>query len=618
MLRPRLLLLALLVLAACRTGQDILPSVAPTTVPVPKETLREPIRLTLVGTNDIHGWVYPHRTKLADGTEVEEGGLATLAGYMAILRADNPGGTLLLDGGDMFQGTLVSNITEGSVVIDAMNHLGYAAAAVGNHEFDYGPLGPVVVAIEEGQDPFGTLKARMAQAKFPILAVNIYDGETGRRPDWLPNDGTALVTVKGVKVGILGLITPSTPQVTNPVNVASLRFGSLVPEAQSAAKRLRDRGADIVVAVAHAGGKCASLKDPRDISSCDPGQELFEMLQGIPPRTLDAVVAGHTHAPLGHFVNGTPVIETWGMGRAFGTIDLYLDPVLKRVIDDRTVVRPEIPICQKVDQVLGACDPKRLKELAAVKLVPATFMGKTVPRDEAMVELMAPTMARVEAEQNRKLGVKLPAPLGRSYESESPLGNALADTLRDMERADIVLLNSGGLRADLPAGELRYGDVYEVLPFDNTIATITITGEELRRLLLAAYGARKGVFQQSGLKIQLSRCPGQGRLKSFQLITGKPVVPTKQYKVVMPDFLARGGDGLGPVLSSLPRERIDFGMERSLSFRDAIVAYWQQQKRVELVAPKPGRLTFLDDGNSCNAGEKLDLHSSTDQDRINL
>lgn len=603
-------LVVLLALPACRTGQDLLPSVAPTTVPVPKETMREPIRLTLIGTNDIHGWVYPHQTKLADGTLLEEGGLATLAGYVDILRKDNLGGTLLLDAGDMFQGTLVSNLTEGSVVIEAMNHMGYVAAAMGNHEFDYGPLGAPVVAVEEGQDPFGALKARMAQAKFPVLAVNIYDSETGRRPGWLPNDGTAIVQVKGVKVGIVGLITPSTPQVTNPVNVASLRFGSLVPEVQSAAKRLRDRGADIVVAIAHAGGKCASFKDPKDISTCDPGQEIFEMLQGIPAHTVDAVIAGHTHAPLGHLVNGTPVIETWGMGRAFGTIELYLDPVLKRVIDDKTVIRPELAICEKVDQVIGACETKRIVQLASVKLVPATFMGKTVQRDGAMVEMLAPALARVEAEQNRKIGVKLPAPLGRSYEAESALGSVLADTLRDMERADVVILNSGGLRADLPAGELRYGDVYEVLPFDNMIATITVTGEELRRLLLAAYGARKGVFQQSGLKLQLSRCPGQGRLKSFQLVNGKPILPDKQYKVVMPDFLARGGDGLGPVLSSLPRERIDFGMERPLSFRDAIVTFWQKQKKQELVAPKPGRLAFVDAGEDCNAGEKLDLHSS--------
>jgi 5'-nucleotidase len=146
---------------------------------------------------------------------------------------------------------LAANLSEGAVVIDAFNQLGYTAAAVGNHEFDYGPQGPVATATLPGQDPFGALKARLAEARFPLLASNIYDAASGERPSWLPNDGTTLLDVKGLRIGVLGLITPQTPFTTNPVNVASLRFGSLVPEALSAAQRLRERlraGADIPVA----------------------------------------------------------------------------------------------------------------------------------------------------------------------------------------------------------------------------------------------------------------------------------------------------------------------------------------------------------------------------------
>jgi 5'-nucleotidase len=168
-------------------------------------------------------------------------------------------------------------------------------------------------------------------------------------------------------------------------------------------------------------------------------------------------------------------------------------------------------------------------------------------------------------------------------------------------------LNSGGLRADLPKGELTYGSVYNVLPFDNTVATVTLTGDELKRLLNAAYGARKGVFQISGLKVSISKCPGQGRLKNYVFSDGKQVVSEKRYRVVMPDFLARGGDGLGPVLGSLPPGRIDMGMTRGQNFRDALVDYWVK-KAVPLVAPKPGRIAFVDDGSACNAGEKLDRH----------
>ena len=139
--------------------------------------------------------------------------------------------------GDLFQGTLASNLTEGAIVIDVYNHLGVTAAAVGNHEFDYGPVGPSPVPMKPGDDPLGALKARIQQARFPLLSANIREADTGQRPAWLGNDGTLLVTLQGVKVGIVGLSTPSTPTTTNPTNVASLRFEPLAPAAVEAAQQ---------------------------------------------------------------------------------------------------------------------------------------------------------------------------------------------------------------------------------------------------------------------------------------------------------------------------------------------------------------------------------------------
>jgi 5'-nucleotidase len=573
-----------------------------------RPTAAEPIRITLVATNDIHGWVYPQRYKLRDGTEATEGGFAAFSGYLNIIRKKNPGGTLLLDGGDLFQGTLAAKITEGAVVIEAMNQVGYTAAAMGNHEFDYGPVGPPPVALKPGEDPFGALKARLKQARFPILAANIIEASNGGRPDWLGNDGTAMVEVKGLKVGIVGLITPSTPNVTNPMNVASVRFGALAPDAQQAARSLRDRGAKVVIAVVHAGGKCASWDDPRDLSSCDQKHgEIFEMLANLPPRTLDAVIAGHTHSPLGHFVNGTPVVETWGLGRYFGMIDLYVDPYRQVVLQDRTRIVPLVPICEQVDEKLLTCESRRLRNQPGVKMVPATFMGEPVVVDEAVSRVIAPVLQQVAELQNRPLGVRVEAPLTRNYEGEGLLGTVLADTLRESEKADVVFLNPGGLRADLQPGELRYGDIYEVIPFDNTVATLTVNGEELRRLLTAAFGARKGVFPISGIKVQLSKCPGEARLKGFTLSSGKPVRPDQKYRVVTSDFLALGGDGLGPVMSSLEPGAVDLGLSREHNLRDSLIASWQA-KKAPLVAPTLGRVTYLDDGKECHPAVKVEAH----------
>ncbi len=599
MLRLRLLLaLTALVAAACRSApQAVEPAVAQAAAATPAVPA-EPIRLTVVGTNDFHGWVAPHRTSLKGGVEVREGGAATLAAYIARLRKDNPGGVVLLDGGDLFQGTLASNLSEGSVVIDVYNHLGYTAACIGNHEFDYGPVGPSPVPRTPEDDSLGALKARMKQARFPLLSANIREAATGQRPAWLGNDGTHLITVKGVKVGIIGLTTTSTPETTNPTNVASLRFDPLTPAILEGARSLRERGAEVVLGVAHAGGRCPKLDNPRDSSSCElQNGEIYEVLEPLPPGTLDALVAGHTHQPMGHFLYGVPVIETSGLGRSFGYIELFVDPVSRKLLPERTRIQAAIALCAQVDAASGTCEGRKLREQAEVRLVPATFLGEPVVPDAAVEALVAPALAEVEKEQRRELGVTVPVALRRDYSGESPLGSVLADSLREAAGADVAMMNPGGLRADIDAGPLTFGDVYEVLPFDNTVSFVSMTGEELKRLLELVFSG-KGVFQVSGLKVKLARCPGPQRFQGATLANGKPLDPKKLYKVTMPDFLARGGDGLGVVLGTLPKERIDLGTTRPGSLRDELAAFWQARKK-PLTAPPPGRITYVESKGPC-------------------
>ncbi|HLM48438.1 MAG TPA: metallophosphatase, partial [Myxococcaceae bacterium] len=291
------LLRALVALVATGCASAPRPAESPSQAPAAQAAPAAPLRLTLVGTNDFHGWLMPHDTALPGGPVVRQGGAAVFAGYVARLRADNPGGVLLLDAGDMFQGTLASNLTEGASVVDVYNQLGYAAAALGNHEFDYGMEGPRVVP-GPGENPFGALIARIRQARFKLLTVNVREAASGERPAWLGNDGTLLVTLKGVKVGVVGLTTPTTAHIANPAHVSSLRFEDMVPTTLEAVRRLRAQGAEVVVGLAHAGGKCSDLSNPRDNSSCDrKDDEILDFVEALPPGTVDAVFAGHTHQP---------------------------------------------------------------------------------------------------------------------------------------------------------------------------------------------------------------------------------------------------------------------------------------------------------------------------------
>ena len=144
------------------------------------------VTLSIVGTNDLHGGILPDNG---------QGGLALFAGYVKNLRAARTregGAVLLVDAGDMWQGTLESNLREGAPVVAAYNALGYTAAAVGNHEFDFGPVGPDATPATSTVDARGALKARASEASFPFLAATWrkpppdvpWRGRTCGRPSW--------------------------------------------------------------------------------------------------------------------------------------------------------------------------------------------------------------------------------------------------------------------------------------------------------------------------------------------------------------------------------------------------------------------------------------------------
>ncbi len=590
-----------LVVSACQTPRETARTEPAAEVAPPKAP--EPLKLTLIGTNDVHGWAAAQSEQFPNG-EIRFGGLAAFSSYVKALRAENPGGVVLVDAGDMFQGTLVSNLSEGSVIISIFNALGYDAAAIGNHEFDYGPVGPAPVANKDSPDPFGALKARIAQAKFPILSANIYETATDTRPEWLRGDGTIIVERKGLKVGIVGLTTPQTPTVTTPINVATLKFTPLADEAKAASERLRAAGADIVIATIHAGGRCPHADHPHELTGCDADVgEVFGMMNALPPGTLDAVVAGHSHSLLGHFINGTPVIESYSFGRAFGLVELSIDPTTKKVIADKTVITPAIEVCETWDEATHSCDAKKLKARAAdVKPVPAMFHGAAVVADAEILKLIEPAQAAVTELQHRPLGLDVPEDLNRAYEKESALGDVFSDGLRGMTGADFAIMNPGGFRADLRAGPLTYGAVYEVIPFDNTVAIVTVNAEQFGKMLSAAYGARKGAFQVSGFEVKLKKCLVSDRLLSFTFPGSRKLDAKKKYRVAMPDFLARGGDGLGPALATLEKGQIDLQENKGTNVRDDLIAYWQKKKS-SFKAPTPNRISFVDTGEVCTAPE---------------
>ena len=359
--------------------------------------------VTVLGTNDLHGRLLR---------------AAMFGGYVHNVRrarAADGGGVVLVDGGDLFQGTLESNLGEGEAVIRAYNVLGYAAATVGNHEFDFGPVGPAPTA-SEGQDPHGALKARAREANFPLLVTNLLDAHTGERVDWEGMPRSTIVDVAGVRVGIVGGTTEETLETTLAANVQELRMAPLARALTAEARHLRSQGAQLIIATTHAGGKCTRFNDPDDLSSCDTEQEIFQVARAIPAGLIDVMIGGHTSEGIAHRVNGIVVLESYAFGQAFGRVDLTVDRRSGRVLAQR-VFAPQ-QICQNRTEGLEDCNP-------------GEYEGRPVRPDARVLSVIQPALAHADRVRQQVVGVQLPDSLPRDADAECPLGNWLSDLMRE-------------------------------------------------------------------------------------------------------------------------------------------------------------------------------------------
>jgi 5'-nucleotidase len=434
-----------------------------------------PVILSIVGTSDLHGSALP-RNGL--------GGLSLLAGYVNNLRAaraSDDGAVLLIDSGDTFQGDVESNLSEGALIVDAYNAMGYTAEAIGNHDFDFGSVDSPAARQLPG-DLRGALKARAAQARYPFLAANLIDEATGRPVEWPNVRPSVIVGAAGIKVGIIGVITIDALQSTLAANVQGLRIAPLVPTIAANASQLRAAGADIVIVAAHAGGRCERFDQPADLSSCDAESEIFRVARSLPRGLVDVIAAGHTHGGLGHQVAGIGIIQPYSRGQSFGRVDVAVDRRTRHVV--------------------------RVQPFAPQPIVPGQYEGTLAVADQAIVKAMAPGLQRVHDLQAMPLGVTLDAPIARVSAAGSPLGNLFAEALHAaVPGADIAAINSAGrgLRTELGEGPLTLGRLYDVFPFDNRIARIMLSGATLTRWVSGEIRqGRRGELGISGFSVRTS------------------------------------------------------------------------------------------------------------------
>ncbi|WP_018152905.1 bifunctional UDP-sugar hydrolase/5'-nucleotidase UshA [Leeia oryzae] len=475
-------------------------------------------QITILHTNDHHG----HFWKNSDG----EYGMAARKTVIDQIRAEvkaKGGQTLLLDGGDVNTGVPESDLQDAEPDFKGMNQLGYDAMAVGNHEFD---------------NPPAVLAKQQHWASFPLLSANIY------KHDQRMFQPYKIFNLDGVKVAVLGLTTNDTAKMVDPANITDVTFRKPADEAASLVPELRTK-ADIVIASTHMG----HYPDGQHGSNAEGDVEMARQVSG-----LDLIVGGHSQNPVcmqaenvrnEAYVPGQPcapdrqngawIVQAheWGkyVGRAdfefrngqFNLVSYQLIPInLKKTVkgddgkDKKVVYTSEI---KEDPAMLAFLTPYQEKGRASLDVVVGETDGK-LEGDRAVVRKM-PTN----------------------------LGVMIATAMMQKTKADLALMNAGGVRDSLPAGKLTYKDVLKVHPFGNTLVYVDLSGQELLAYLGAAakMTAGSGAFPQfAGVKLVLA----QGEVKQAS-INAQPIDPAKTYRLALNNFTAAGGDGY-PKLSNHP------------------------------------------------------------------
>jgi 5'-nucleotidase len=567
----RRLALAALAVFACAETQKLPPAAPP---------VAGGHKLTIIGINDTHGAILsaPAPKWLHSLTTGDIGGADWFAGWMNAVRADaaaKDSQVLILDGGDEFQGTLISNQFRGKSVTDVYNAIGVTASALGNHEFDFG---------------LPVLKERIAQARYTVLAANVFLTGTQNRPDWLKP--SVLIEVGRVKVGIIGLATFETPLTTNPVNLEGLQFVPGGPVAAREADSLRARGATVVLITAHAG-------------PFPPDNEIQHIAQACKGK-VDAIVSGHHHTAIGPpplIVENIPIVQSGSKLVSFSIIELTLDDsghVKEFAVNDGTQPKPGGPQAL-LHNVAAPITGKQQHGMEQASLdEPPTWRGQKVEADEKVAAILKDYDVQVRTLRASRIG-ETAIDLKKGGRDDL-LANLTADALRSGAggslKADFAFQNSGGLRIqEIPAGPITFGQIFDLVPFDNQQYVLTLGAQDVRNALEAVLHAGKGPLRVSGMRYLLDWEKYAGSAKETKdlpwgaLVTkvtddsGKPICETKsctaaacesvcsetKYKVAVTDFLANGGDGL-EMLKGKPKE---IG---SVLARDIIVSFVKEHQ----------------------------------------
>ena len=474
--------------------------------------------IPIVGTDDIHGNIFPKINNLKIGKETltyKTGGLEFMARYINILREEfGANRVLYFDGGDYYQGGIASVIFDGEIIQDYFNTIGLNGSTVGNHEFDYSRH---------------WIESKIEKAKYKVLINNIKDNSTQQKGGALgENQETShLYTINLdngdiIKIGVIGLSfnmkndkkLPNTWG--NRDSWDNITFYSYIEELEQESNKLRQNGASAVIALTHFGLVCnqtlAMKLDMYNISSIqgecyreDEDSVLYKLLDVLKPGILDAIIGGDTHMEMHHWEKDIPMMSVPKLAKYLNI--MYL-PFQKGydgkyyLVPDQVKIEGPLPACEKIFKNYQHCDLISSKQYEeAGELINYSWHGKRIERDQMMQPIYDKYYQRYKDYAEQKIVTFQGFDKIRVDKSgDCILCNTYLDAIKEIKNADFAIINRGIFPEALVPSTLTREDFYNQMPYLDRICTIDITGEELKKIVGTVQSAGKSYYPSSSLK----------------------------------------------------------------------------------------------------------------------
>ncbi|MAC77657.1 MAG: multifunctional 2',3'-cyclic-nucleotide 2'-phosphodiesterase/5'-nucleotidase/3'-nucleotidase [Rhodobacteraceae bacterium] len=453
--------------------------------------------LTILHTNDFHSRFEPI-SKYDSGCSAEDntegkcfGGSARLVTAVeeARARSDN---SILVDGGDQFQGTLFYTYYKGKAAAEMMNKLGYDAMTVGNHEFDDGPE---------------VLRGFMDAVDFPVLMSNADVSGEEMLADTLMK--STVIEKNGEKIGLIGLTPQDTDELASPG--PNVTFTDPVAAVQGEVDKLTAEGVNKIIVLSHSGYG-VDKRVAAETSGVD-------VIVGGHTNTFLSNTADNAEGPYPTMVNDTAIVSAYAYGKFLGELNVVFDD------DGKIVSATGEPIIMDAAVTEDAATVSRIAELAK-------------PLEEVRQKVVAETATEI-------VGVR-----EECRSTECAMGNLIADAMLDRVKdqgIEIAIENGGGIRASIDAGPVTMGEVLTVLPFQNTLSTFQVTGAVLTEALengLSQLEEGAGRFPQvAGMTYVFDPAAEPGSRVVSVMVGDAPLDMEKTYGVVSNNYVRNGGDG---------------------------------------------------------------------------